>query len=420
MTTKAIDLLLKEKQKFEALFSFATIGIVIANSKGEITLVNQQAESIFGYKGEELTGKKVDILLPEGKRHQHQLDRQHYTIHPKVRPMGSGRDLIAVRKDQSKFPVEISLSYFNTEEGLFVIAFILDITLRKESEAILLKQKADLETVTKEVKELNANLEEEVEKRTDALRQTLTQLEASQKDLQLALDREKQLGELKSRFVTMASHEFKTPLATIMTSATLAGKYIKTEEQAQREKHLKRISDTVQNLTTLLNEFLSIGKLEEGKINPKKEIFHLPELMKEVISEMQNHANDGKQILYTPDGVSTVNMDKEMLRNVMINLLSNALKFSSPQGLIQVAVKKQDQDQSKVEIFVKDQGIGISKEDQEHLFERFFRGKNAVNIQGTGLGLHIVQRYVSLLEGEIFVESALDNGTTIKLIIPNT
>jgi PAS domain S-box-containing protein len=416
MTTKAIDQLLKEKQKFEALFNFATIGIVIANSKGEITLVNQHAETLFGYSSEELTGRKVEILLPDEKRNSHQMDRQHYTVHPQVRPMGVNRDLKAKKKDGSTLPVEISLSYFHTEEGLFVIAFILDITVRKQNEAILLQQKAELETITKEVKQLNSNLEEEVERRTETLRQTLNELESSRKDLQDALEREKQLGELKSRFVTMASHEFKTPLATILTSATLIGKYTKTEEQPQREKHLKRISDTVVNLSNLLNEFLSIGKLEEGKIQPKAEIFHLPDLVKQVVSEMQSQAGSVITIQFDLDGVGNVELDKELIRNVLLNLLSNAIKFSPKASTIQVNTFHR---QSSLIIEVKDEGIGISKEDQEHLFERFFRGRNADNIQGTGLGLHIVQRYMALLGGKIEFSSVLNKGTVFSLIFEN-
>jgi PAS domain S-box-containing protein len=416
MTTKAIDQLLKEKQKFEALFNFATIGIVIANSKGEITLVNQHAETLFGYSSDELIGKKVEILLPDEKRNSHQMDRQHYTVHPQVRPMGINRDLKAKKKDGSTLPVEISLSYFHTEEGLFVIAFILDITVRKQNEAILLQQKAELEAITKEVKQLNSNLEEEVERRTETLRQTLNELESSRKDLQDALEREKQLGELKSRFVTMASHEFKTPLATILTSATLIGKYIKTEEQPQREKHLKRISDTVVNLSNLLNEFLSIGKLEEGKIQPKAEIFHLPDLVRQVVSEMQSQAGSVITIQFDMDGVGKVELDKELIRNVLLNLLSNAIKFSPKASTIQVNTFHK---KSSLIIEVKDEGIGISKEDQEHLFERFFRGRNADNIQGTGLGLHIVQRYMALLGGKIEFSSELNKGTVFSLIFEN-
>jgi PAS domain S-box-containing protein len=416
MTTKAIDQLLKEKQKFEALFNFATVGIVIANSRGEITLVNQHAEIIFGYQPDELKGKKVEVLIPIDKQDDHHVNREHYTFHPQVRPMGDGRDLKALRKDGSELPVEISLSYFHTDEGLFVIAFILNIAGRKQNEAILLQQKSELEAIAREIKQLNSNLEVEVERRTETLRQTLNQLEASRKELQDALKREKQTGELKSRFVTMASHEFKTPLATIITSATLIGKYQKTEDQVHREKHLKRISDTVLNLSNLLNEFLSIGKLEEGKIKPKPELFFLPGEMKEIVSEMQSQAGDGKQILIEMPEVGDVQLDKELIRYVMLNLLSNAIKFSPPAATITVRAFRKE---NVLNIEVQDQGIGISRKDQEHLFERFFRGRNTDNIQGTGLGLHIVERYVSLMEGEIRIQSELNKGTIISLLFEN-
>lgn len=412
MTTKAIDQLLKEKQKFEALFNFATIGIVIANSKGEITLVNQHAESLFGYSDDELVGKKVEVLIPADKRTDHKSYREHYTVHPQVRGMGINRDLKARKKDGTEVPVEISLSYFHTDEGLFVIAFILDITVRKQNESVLLKQKEELVAITEEVKKLNLNLEDVVEKRTEALRQTLYELESSRKELQEALEREKQLGELKSRFVTMASHEFKTPLATILTSATLIGKYQRTEEQTAREKHLKRISDTVQNLTNLLNEFLSIGKLEEGKIQPSPEWFDLPELVREVVSEMQSLAGEEQKIEFDMDGVNEVQLDKELIRYVLLNLLSNAIKFSPVSSVIQVKTKREN---GCLMLKIIDQGIGISEEDQQHLFERFFRGRNADNIQGTGLGLNIVQRYVSLMNGKIEIQSQLNKGTTISL-----
>ena len=415
MSPGPIDQILKEKQKFEALFNFATVGIIIANSEGVITLVNRQAEEIFGYGARELYGQKVEVLLPANKKRNHELDRQHYSHHPQVRPMGAGMELKASRKDGTMVPVEISLSYFHSEEGLSVIAFILDITGRKENEAILLKQKAELEKITHEVRQLNAGLEDEVERRTEALRQTLNELEKSRSELQVALARERELGELKSRFVTMASHEFKTPLSTILTSATLIGKYQKTEDQPQRNKHLKKIEDTVLNLTNLLNEFLSLGKLEEGRISSRPTEFSLPDMVLDLVNEMQVHAGKKRILLFQPEGNQTVFLDKDLLRNILMNLISNAIKFSPEGGRILV---RSMNSRKALDISVEDNGIGMSAEDQEHLFERFFRGRNADNIQGTGLGLHIVQRYVHLMNGTIQFQSELNKGTSISLHFP--
>ena len=415
MNPAPIDQIMKEKQKFEALFNFATVGIIIANSEGYITLANRQAEEIFGYGAQELNGQKVEVLLPFNQRRNHELDRLNYSNNPQVRPMGAGLDLRASKKDGSSIPVEISLSHFHSDEGLSVIAFILDITVRKENESSLLRQKTELEKITTEVRVLNSGLEEEVARRTDYLRETLQELERSKNDLQLALARERELGELKSRFVTMASHEFKTPLSTILTSATLTGKYIKTEEQPQREKHLRKIEDTVLSLTTMLNEFLSLGKLEEGKITVKPVHFSLAEMLQELIEEMQVVAGKKRIILFQPEGNQGVFLDKELLRNILMNLISNAVKFSPEASPILILGHNSA---SGLEISVEDKGIGMTREDQEHLFERFFRGRNADNIQGTGLGLHIVQRYVQLLNGSIKIQSELNKGTIVSLYFP--
>ena len=415
MNPAPIDQIMKEKQKFEALFNFATVGIIIANSEGYITLANRHAEEIFGYGAQELNGQKVEVLLPFHQRRNHELDRLNYSKNPQVRPMGAGLDLRASKKDGSSIPVEISLSHFHSDEGLSVIAFILDITVRKENESSLLRQKTELEKITTEVRVLNSGLEEEVGRRTDSLRETLQELERSKTDLQLALARERELGELKSRFVTMASHEFKTPLSTILTSATLIGKYIKTEEQPQREKHLRKIEDTVLSLTTMLNEFLSLGKLEEGKITAKPVHFSLAEMLQELIEEMQVVAGKKRIILFQPEGNQGVFLDKELLRNILMNLISNAVKFSPEASPILILSHNSA---SGLEISVEDKGIGMTREDQEHLFERFFRGRNADNIQGTGLGLHIVQRYVQLLNGSIKIHSELNKGTIVSLYFP--
>jgi len=417
MSQRPIDQILKEKQKFEALFNFATVGMIIANAEGTITLVNQFAENIFGFGTNELLGQKVEILLPDQKKKHHELDRKHFSQHPQVRPMGAGLDLKGKRKDGSTIPVEISLSHFHTEEGLSVIAFIIDISTRKESEEKMLNQKAELEKITYEVRLLNAGLEDEVERRTETLRQTLSELENSRIELQSALAKEKQLGELKSRFVTMASHEFKTPLSTIVTSATLIGKYQKEEEQTQRDKHLKKIQDTVVNLTNLLNEFLSLGKLEDGKIETKPTTFHLPKMIRELVNEMQIHAGKTRLITFQAEGKTMVWMDKVLLREILLNLLSNAIKFTSEDGKIFILSNNAD---NGLHISIEDNGIGVSAEDQEHLFERFFRGRNADNIQGTGLGLHIVQRYVTLMKGRISFRSELNKGSIVSLHFPYT
>lgn len=416
MTDLALTTLQKEKQKFEALFHYATIGIVISDSKGEIALVNAHAEHIFGYDQQELIGKKVEVLLPESVRGKHSEHRKSYTVHPEVRPMGMGRDLTARRKDGSEFPVEVSLSYFHSDDGLFVIAFLQDITLRRVKDETLRNQKNELEKVAEEIKTLNTNLEKEVEKRTEDLQKTLEKLEKSGRELQQALEREKQLGELKSRFVTMASHEFKTPLSTILTSATLISKYKSDTDQEHRDKHLKRISDSVQNLTNLLNEFLSLGKLDEGKVGLKPEPLSPVVLVEDVVSQMENHLKSGQKLVVVKPRADFVwVLDRAILYNIFVNLISNAIKFSPENSTIRIEIEVSGK---QLVVKIADEGIGIPKEDQEHLFTRFFRARNVENVKGTGLGLHIVQRYVEMMDGHIAYNSVLGKGTVFTLSFP--
>jgi signal transduction histidine kinase len=222
---------------------------------------------------------------------------------------------------------------------------------------------------------------------------------------------------MKSRFVSMASHEFRTPLSTILSSASLVAKYTQAEEQEKRDKHIQRIKSSVNNLTDILNEFLSLGKIEDGKIIASPVSCNLKELLEGIAAEMQAHAKSGQEIIFSYTGNEMAYLDASLLRNAVINLLSNAIKFSPENKAIQLTGISED---NQLTISVKDNGIGISEEDQQHLFERFFRANNAVNIQGTGLGLHIVAKYIELLGGEIEYASELEKGTEFVIKFTGT
>jgi PAS domain S-box-containing protein len=408
-----IQKLKEEKDKFEALFQFASMGILVANSKAEILLVNNFLLKQFGFNTpNELIGKTIETLIPMRYHSNHVHLRDHYFEDPHPRPMGLGRDLFAIKKDGTEFPVEVSLSSYTISKAIFTIAFISDITKRKEFEDEINLQQQQLAVTNKKIEELNNELEGKVALRTQQLQDTLQQLEASRDDLSKALSKEKELSDLKSRFVSMASHEFRTPLSTILSSASLVAKYVDTTEQEQRNKHIQRIKSSVTNLTNLLNEFLSIGKIEDGKITANNANFNIKELISLLCSEMEGIAKYGQQFKYVHVGGEMIFSDPGLLRNVITNLLSNAIKFS-PEGST-IAVGSNVSEDGAV-LTVKDMGMGISAEDQEHLFERFFRGANVTNIQGTGLGLHIVSKYIEILDGEIDFESELEHGT--KFII---
>ena len=192
------------EEHMSSLFENATEGIILTNEEGIIVLVNPAAQQIFSYRAEEIVGKSIELLIPDRHREQHRRYRHGFYHHPSNRVMGQGRDLHGKRKDGADIAVEVSLSHYRKDNQLYVIAFIVDITRRKEIEHNMLEQQQKLEGVTTEIRKLNAELEAKVEERTMILKEALHRLERSQQELSAALDKERQLNEIKGRFVAMA------------------------------------------------------------------------------------------------------------------------------------------------------------------------------------------------------------------------
>ena len=392
---------MESKEGIDALFLHATEGILVTNSEGEITRINPSAEKLFGYQPGELTGQKIETLIPSRFSHQHQNHRTEYAHHPHARSMGLGMELFGLKKDGSEFPVEISLSPYSNTDGNFVIAFIIDITLRKEAEVKL--------------KNYSENLEKQVKNRTLVLEEAIKELERTKKELDSSLAKEKELNEMKSRFVSMASHEFRTPLTTMMSSLSLITKYHERNDTDNHSKHTLKIEKSIVNLTDILNDFLSVSKLEEGKVQNVPEEMNLKQFLQDIGSEMTGMLSNKQRIGQNYSGEEHVCLDAKLLRNILFNLISNAIKFSPEEAVIELCAEV---DKERISILVKDKGIGISEQDQQHLFERFFRGGNATHIQGTGLGLNIVARYVELMNGTVTIKSVENKGTEVKLFIP--
>ena len=404
-----------DKSHINSLFENATEGFVITDDQGNIVLVNPSACRIFGYISEEMVGQKIELLIPGHYKRSHVQMRDDFYKDSRNRTMGHGRELFGRKKDGANFPVEVSLSTYIQNNHRYVIAFIVDITHRKEIEQNMMKQQKQLERVSDEMRKLNSELEAKVEERTVILKEALQRLEQSQEELSIALDKERQLSEIKSRFVSMASHEFRTPLSTVLSSASLLSRYTTADDQEKRQRHIEKIKGSVKHLNDLLDDFLSLGKLDEGKLGAEFTEVNLHELVNETVEEMKGLAKKSQYIEYQHCGPEVIESDKKLIKNILINLISNAIKFSDEGKTIYV---KSVVKEKLAKISVRDEGIGISKEDQAHLFSSFFRGKNALNIQGTGLGLHIVKRYLDLLGGKVNLKSELGSGTIITFTIP--
>jgi PAS domain S-box-containing protein len=517
-------------EHLDAMFKNATQGIIISNTRGEMITINPNAEILFGYGVGEMEGMKIEQLIPERFARNHVGHRTKYYGEHRTRAMGSGLTLFGKRKDNSEFPIEISLSTFKNNDELYIISFIIDVTERKKQEDIIARTNEELEVRVKErTRELaasNENLKQEVEERIrveDALRnserlystiahnfpdgmivvmdrsykrvfidgklleqfgytseeltgktiqeesffpwteeikakfdqvfewkstsfdieinnrtytviavplpdvkgvihnillviQDVTEIRSAANEILETLNKERELNELKSKFVSIASHEFRTPLSTILSSVALIEKYVNHEDSDKKAKHIERIKSSVKNLTEILNDFLSLEKLEAGKSEVNLTVFDVTLFAKDLCEQMQTLARENQEIIYEHHGSNLmITIDRQLLRNICINLINNAIKYSPEATPVEFITEIND---DNFIIIVKDYGLGIPEEDQQHLFERFFRAKNVTAIQGTGLGLNIVTRYAGLLNGEITYKSKTGVGSEFTIKFP--
>jgi len=409
----------------QSVFDTAVDGIVVIDQQGSMLTVNPSAGRLFGYLPQEMVGKNVSMLMPNPHRDQHDHYIHRYLKTGQARIIGIGREVEGRRKDGSSFPFRLSISEVLLDNGQVGFTGIIhDISEVKQVEHELRELNAELEGKVRERTEelskavnrlltTNSDLEHEVSER----RRTENKLRRIHVELEEALNREKELGDLKSRFLTLASHEFRTPLTTILSSASLIGRYDDQVGQSKRLRHIERIHGAVRTLTGLLEDFLSVGRLEEGKIQVNLEEANLEEKLREWIADFQESLwKEGSLQFHGPEGINlNTSTDLRILQTILLNLLSNAVKYSNEPINIVVTLARQD---NLALISVQDNGIGIPEKDMEHLTERFFRATNVSHIQGTGLGLHIVREYAELLGGNLSIQSQADVGSTFTVLLP--
>lgn len=382
-----------------AIIETAIDGIITIDDKGLIESINPSALKIFGYDEQELIGKNISVLMPEPdkSRHDGYLHRYQNTGEKKI--IGKGREVKGLRKGGSEFPFRLAVSEVQFHDRVIYTGFIHDLSKEKEAEEFL--------------KNYTTELEELVESRTKSLKQMLYELQDAKEEANLSLEKEKELNRMKSRFVSMASHEFRTPLSSMQLSVVLIEKYLQNSDNAQILKHLHKIKNAIASLNGILNDFLSLEKLEAGIVAPHYDLFDVVKFSEELAEEMQLITKDDQIIIYQHTGSeSEINLDQNLLRNCLMNLISNAIKYSGEHTLIEFSTEI---DKEHYLFSVKDNGIGIPQEDHAALFQPFFRAHNTGNIPGTGLGLNIVLRYVNLMDGHIHFESQPDAGTLFAL-----
>lgn len=340
--------------------------------------VNYGAQTNIGYTLEELRNLTPSDIKP---------DFDEATFKKLVAPLATGEEpkmefeITHQRKDGTLYPVEVHLQLSNIGNRKVYVAIILDITERKA---------------------YTENLEKTVAERTEQLEE--------------ALAAEKELGELKTKFLSLVSHEFKTPLSSILTSTTLLTKYTQTEQQEKRDKHLNTIKSKVKYLDNILNDFLSVERLESGKINYNYSTFPLSKVVNEVVYNSNMLLKEGQRILYPHDIDDIIlEFDEKILELALSNLVHNAIKYSPEQTNIDIRVSK---DKGFFFLDIIDEGIGIPEAEQKFIFERYFRAGNALLNQGTGIGLNIAKRHLENLGGNIIFTSIENKGTEFRIKVP--
>ncbi|RAV29049.1 PAS domain-containing sensor histidine kinase [Sinomicrobium soli] len=400
----------QEEKIFSTLLETISEGILVVDGEKNIVAVNSPLEAMFGYEKDELIGEKLDILIPPRYSKSHDGHFNNYYARSSKRKMAAGRNLWGIRKDKTQLPVEIGLNPFVFNGNKYVIALVMDVTVSREAE--------------NRIRQLNEELEEKVEIRTRELRTLVNQLKTEVKRrtdaenrIKNALQKEKELNELKTKFLSLVSHEFKTPLSSILVSATLIGKYTGEEQQEKREKHLETIKNKVRYLNNILNDFLSVERIESGKEKYKFAPFEVSKVFNEVIYDANMLLKTGQRINF-PDNTDdyVLCQDEKILELILSNLVRNAVKYSPEHTVIDIGVRREE----NMFVFeVKDQGIGIPREDQKYIFSRYFRARNALIDQGTGIGLNIVKSHLENLGGEISFVSEEGKGTVFTVKLPN-
>jgi two-component system sensor kinase FixL len=377
-------------------------GILVIDQEGVILLVNPSVCTLFGYTKDELHGKNISMLMPSPDKDNHDKYLKRYRLTGQAHIIDIGREVTGVTKNGTIFPARLAVSETKYNDEVVYAGFIHNLSEEKKVEEKLKQHASELETV--------------VEERTNFLKNIVDTLEQAKEEVNTSLLKEREVNQLETRFLSMASHEFRTPLSSILLSASLIECYFDKLDKKKIFSHLDKIKNGVSRLTEIINDFLSIEKIESGKVNPVFNELNLVDLCGDITEGMKIQLKAGQEFTYKHLGTNlNVTLDSKLLQHCLLNLISNSIKYSGKDGSIELLSEITS---DKCIIKIKDNGIGIPQDDQAHLFEAFFRAGNTNDIQGTGLGLNIVKRYTNLMNGTIDLESSANSGTTFTLTFP--
>ncbi len=382
-----------EDERFQMAVEWAPHAMVIVNRDGEIVLVNSQTEKLFGYSRTELLGKSVEMLVPDRFRDQHSIDRRNYFDNPQARAVGAGLDLFGRRKDASEFAVEIGLSPVRTGEGLLVISALVDVTQRKRAE--------------QDIRSLNEHLEQRVLERT-------AQLEAANKEL--------------DSFSYSISHDLRAPLRAIEGFSRIVLEDFSAALEPEGKVYLQKVRDNTLQMNRLVEEVLRFSRF--GRQTLSKETVDTDQIVRRCLEEMVRELQ-GRELEIVIGDLPACQGDSTLLHQVWTNLLSNALKYSRKQEHARLEIGSYTQPRpapdgqplaggcanTELVYFVKDNGAGFDMKYIGKLFGVFQRLHRAVDYEGTGVGLSIVQRIVKRHGGRIWADAKPNEGATFSFTL---
>ncbi len=386
--------------------------VITTDSQGLVTFMNPVAEALTCWKQEEVLGSNLSQVFQTINEITREVVESPVALALREgATVGLENHTLLITKDGTEIPIDDSAAPIRNEDGSIIGAVLVfhDVTEQQQIKAILQKTNEELaervaESIT-QLKTVNEQLRAEIDRRQ--------QLES---EMLLALEKERELNELKSRIVATISHEYRTPLTTILSSTELLEQYGSNWTEDRKRKHFQRIQASVKYLTELVNDVLFINEAEVGSLKFEPAPLNIEQVIRELVEEFQLE-DAGKHIITLECQETSTNalLDKNLLQSMLRNLLSNAIQYSPEGSQVRLELIFEE---SKVIFRISDQGIGIPSSDQVHLFNAFFRGSNVGTIPGVGLGLVIVKETVDLHRGEIVVNSEVGVGTTFTVTLP--
>lgn len=356
------------EERFRLVIESAPNAIVMSNTEGIITLVNTQAEVLFGYQREELFGKSVELLVPTRFRKKHPDYRSGFNTHPETRAMGAGRDLYALKKDGTEVPVEIGLNPIHTDQGVQVLSAIVDITARKKAEAAL-------ETHARELSRSNEELEQ---------------------------------------FAYVASHDLREPLRMVSNFVQLLERHYKGKLDSNADEYIYFAVDGAKRMQILIDDLLTFSRV--GTRGKPFQPTHIQAVLTQVCQDLQLIITENQAQIVFHD-LPTIIADDIQMAQLFQNLITNAIKFHSDHPpYVQITAR---QEENQWHFIVSDNGIGIDPKFADRIFDIFQRLHTREEYEGTGIGLAVCKKIVERHGGQIWVESSLEQGTTFHFTIPN-